>query len=590
MSPVNIILYKQKFSTSIRSPYFFADFASYLSALASFRKRLAPELPAPLSATLKHSDSSDSLNASGSFSTSKAAQQNKSPVNLAKARTSTTTGAGGANGASGSAPLEVVPLDRRSGVVFFGSQYIASLEDAKRIRSERGAEARVTDPALIAIFAKRYRVPYTIPEDPADLQSIEPIREFANAEEEEHFLWEKASERQHRQAIRACQANLEAAVAAGLHCRVAVWTTLLSLLPPPIRVLPVRLEEEVSLPDGALPSHLLMSPQKDRRNEFNESPLDIDSPMPPMTARSRQISRQQLCKEEVRRKPRNDFPELPFTLELIGTLLGELLEGGDVQHFVVACEILRKGGILPAVCKAVNISDVQVQRGYLVYIDLLTKLGLFCEATDIIKASEDKYISALNQQGVQVGMKCSACNKELTTNTATGWCERCLRSVSVCVLCNKPATGLIHWCPVCAHGGHLACTKRWFAQSEDCPAGCGHNCCSNRVVKVDNSPSTMPGNIHAVRETHKRMEWLQNLEFCLSAAGSVVRSRSNSRATNRIISSMHASHLNGSPTHSNGFGLPRSGSFDASGVSTDRAVERQMLRKKRFQALQIARR
>jgi len=147
---------------------------------------------------------------------------------------------------------------------------------------------------------------------------------------------------------------------------------------------------------------------------------------------------------------------------------------------------------------------------------------------------------------------------------------------------------LIHWCPVCAHGGHLACTKRWFAQSEDCPAGCGHNCCSNRVLKVENSPSAVPGNIHAVRETHKRMEWLQNLEFCLSAAGSVVRSRSNSRATNRIISSMHASHSNGSPTHSNfysnGFGV------EAPNTSSSRAVERQMLRKKRFQALQMARR
>lgn len=467
-------------------------------------------------------------------------------------------------------------------MVFFGGQTIASLEDAKRIRSERGAEARVTDPALIAIFARRYRVPCTLAEDPSDYPSLLPGKEFENAEEEECFRWQCNAERQHRQAIRACRTNLEAAVDAGLHCRVAVWTTLLSLLPPPTRVVPVRQEEEVSLVESPLPVDFLG--------------LEPDSPMPlPSRQSSRPIS-QDLT---VRHKARNLFPELPFTLELIGTLLGELLEGGDVQHFVVACEILRQGGILPAVCKAVNMSDVQVQRGYLVYIDLLTKLGLFCEATDLIKASEDKYISTLNQQGVQVGMKCAACNKELAANSATGWCDRCARSVSMCVLCNKPAPGLIHWCPVCAHGGHLACTKRWFAQSEECPAGCGHNCCSTQMVKTDRALVGLPaaGIALAEQETHKRAEWLQSLEYCLSVSRE--RGRSNSRTANRIIGGaplpfLHAGSQNNNNTHiaaHTSHSSPRSGSFDISTINNlNRATERQLLRRRRFQALQASRR
>ena len=565
----------QKFSTSVRSPYYFGDYESYLSALASFRKRQAPELPAPFG-TLKQSDSSDSLNStsSASFSTGK-----QTPVNLARSALAASSAQAAA--ASSASTSSAVPLDRRTGVVFFGGQTIASLEDAKRIRSERGAEARVTDPALIAIFARRYRVPCTLSADPSDYPSVVSVREFENAEEEENFRWQCNAERQHRQAIRACKANLEAAVDAGLHCRVAVWTTLLSLLPPPTRVVPTRVEEEVSLSENPLPVDFLdTSPLL--------SALEPDSPMP---IPSRQSSRAVSQELSIKHKPRNPFPELPFTLELIGTLLGELLEGGDVQHFVVACEILRQGGILSAVCKAVNMSDVQVQRGYLVYIDLLTKLGLFCEATDLIKASEDKYISSLNQQGVQVGMKCAACNKELTANTATGWCDRCARSVSMCVLCNKPAPGLIHWCPVCAHGGHLACTKRWFAQSDECPAGCGHNCCSTQMIKTDRAlVGTSAGSVLVEQESHKRMEWLQSLEYCLSVSGD--RNRSNSRTANRIIGTTPAVHVHASsvqPGHSNA--SPRSGSFDITSSSNiNRATERQLLRRRRFQALQASRR
>jgi hypothetical protein len=38
--------------------------------------------------------------------------------------------------------------------------------------------------------------------------------------------------------------------------------------------------------------------------------------------------------------------ELPFTSQLLGRLLHELLEGGDVQHFVVACELLRSAAVM----------------------------------------------------------------------------------------------------------------------------------------------------------------------------------------------------------------------------------------------------
>jgi hypothetical protein len=49
----------------------------------------------------------------------------------------------------------------------------------------------------------------------------------------------------------------------------------------------------------------------------------------------------------------------------------------------------------------------------------------------------------------------------------------------------KPVLGQYVWCQWCSHGGHLACLDgihethlEWFAEYEDCPAGCGHRCTS----------------------------------------------------------------------------------------------------------------
>ena len=63
----------------------------------------------------------------------------------------------------------------------------------------------------------------------------------------------------------------------------------------------------------------------------------------------------------------------------------------------------RSAGVLSSVCDATQLTREQVRRGYLVYLDLLKKLELFCEANDLIKASDDEDISALSKRGVQIG-------------------------------------------------------------------------------------------------------------------------------------------------------------------------------------------
>ena len=580
----------------MRSPYYFDNFASYCAALAEFRKREAPEvIQRPLS-SLKASDSSDNFavtlsNSSSNNNTNGGNNKGKNKTNALlikekndsnnSPRVTTTVTTEGNNS-----------QDRRSGVVFFGSQTILSLEDAQRIRQERAAEARVTDPALIAIFAKRYRVPSTL--DPIISSSssttssgnmegsnvVAGEEEFLSALELEELEWQRNASHKHTRALQACRSNLKTAVAAGLHCRVAVWTTLLSLLPGPVRPVISPQIEEVAVADAHTLSLLggAFDSKEGPGTPTGYSELEQDSPYP--------CSRKNSFREIQSTKKitvRETFSELPFTLELLGTLLCELLEGGDVQHFVVSCEILRQGGILRSVCQAVNLSELRVQRGYLVYIDLLTKLSLFCEVTDLLKVSDDKYISTLNQIGVEIGIKCSKCNKELSSKTSTGWCERCARCVSICVVCNKPASGLVHWCPLCAHGGHLACTQRWFRQSNECPAGCGHNCCSTLYTIQQQQHSTTSSTGVPEIARFKRVETLRALDYCIAVAQcGGVRSRSGSRATTtqRFIPNYTSS--GGSSNLMN-----NTGALDVSLSSTisDNTLQRHLLRRKKFLAL-----
>ena len=96
-----------------------------------------------------------------------------------------------------------------------------------------------------------------------------------------------------------------------------------------------------------------------------------------------------------------------------------------------------------------------------------------------ISVSNEEYISKMNLQGVSIHTACSRCGMELPERVSSPWCSRCKRSAGLCSVCRRPVKGLLHWCPVCGHGGHLSCHKLWFTDNSTCPSGCGHDCCSN---------------------------------------------------------------------------------------------------------------
>ena len=177
---------------------------------------------------------------------------------------------------------------------------------------------------------------------------------------------------------------------------------------------------------------------------------------------------------------------LPLSKRLLGNILNELLEQGDCQSFVVCCEILRREQCLDSV------SVSRLQEGYLayigihflctlvlslIYLDLLRRFKLFTTSTSLLKNSEDAYLSRMSKSDVMIYTSCSDCGKEIPETLSTPWCSKCHKT-PLCILCAKPVRGLLHWCPVCSHGGHVDCMKLWYSRSDTCATGCGHNCIS----------------------------------------------------------------------------------------------------------------
>lgn len=219
----------------------------------------------------------------------------------------------------------------------------------------------------------------------------------------------------------ACENNRMIALKVGLQCRATVWSTVLALL------------QSISTPS-----------------------IKVDS-------------------------TKSDHSSmLPFTVELLASLLKELLEGGDCLHFVYLCEVLRCASCLDIIC-SLPTSTITKQRrdeSYAALVNLLTKQQLFITTTSLMKSSRNEDIlSRLQLSGITFHIACSKCSKEIPSNSRSTWCVKCSQSSSLCSLCHRPVKGLLQWCPCCGHGGHKRCMLHWFQNvSSHCPAGCEHMC------------------------------------------------------------------------------------------------------------------
>lgn len=341
-----------------------------------------------------------------------------------------------------------------AGKVYFGFAEFENLEAARKARSKGGAEATVFDPALIYLLAKHYSIPQPPPRQPADSLLLptgedEKLEAMATSVVPIDYDYLVTC---YEISLASCKHNFEVASMAGLRCRAALWASLEALLPYPV--------------SDTTPSNCKSPPPA----EATATASPGESPPPPP----------QSCTSEADLD--HCSREISFSFEVLSTLLVELLEGGDSQHFVVACEILRCAQVLSAVLKLSNISPLRIRSIYIAYIELLMKQELFNQANQIIKGSDDEQIASLSRKDVDLKIKCATCKKDcrrksITVASATVWCETCQRCVSKCAVCDLPVKGLLQWCPICAHGGHLSCLQKWFTEYTCCPTGCAHQCC-----------------------------------------------------------------------------------------------------------------
>lgn len=374
----------------------------------------------------------------------------------------------------------------KNGEIFVGLANIKDLDFAKNIRSSRGTQASVFDPAMICLLAKNYTMGKdfcSIPTNQFDSNSLnsplsptssnQPI-EFSNYESDSTFERETDTfakcQSDYESAIRACRINQNVAESAGLRCRASVWLSLEALIPKPS-------EHDLF---SSVSANGIKSPIKDDFLAKEETSLGdkvniIDDLIlsPAKLPAGKNPSKSNSLTESLK-----NYSGLPFSFGVISMMLKELLEDGDSQHFVIVCEILRTANLFNQVFKKSTISGMQLRRVYLSYIDLLKKLELFCEANEIIKSSDDSFFSDLSKASVEISIKCSKCEKKIEENSSQPYfCNNCSLCITKCSLCHKPIKGLYHWCPICSHGGHFECMKSWFSRFNSCPSGCGHDCC-----------------------------------------------------------------------------------------------------------------
>ncbi|KAG0242198.1 WD repeat-containing protein 24 [Actinomortierella wolfii] len=158
--------------------------------------------------------------------------------------------------------------------------------------------------------------------------------------------------------------------------------------------------------------------------------------------------------------------------ETVTNLLEYYAEHGDVQMCVTILLVLANVPELPAFPRSA--------QWFTSYIDLLSRFKLWSIATAVAQACTDPSVHTMNQESTTIHFSCASCMKPITNRSPTSsgfWaCERCRKVVTSCGVCNMTVRGIYTWCTQCSHGFHLQHAQEWFAQSPDCPTGCGHQC------------------------------------------------------------------------------------------------------------------
>lgn len=152
---------------------------------------------------------------------------------------------------------------------------------------------------------------------------------------------------------------------------------------------------------------------------------------------------------------------------VVNKVLQELMDNGEFLHAFKMYSCLQN---------CIEVSNEVLKLWEFTFVEHLASLGLYVQAIFIVKNSKIPEINAMNVKGTFLETKCGKCYRILQA-WEEGECSRCKVAMQ-CSVCNKPVKGLVIWCQICGHGGHMNEINEWFSGGKDrsCPTMCGHKC------------------------------------------------------------------------------------------------------------------
>jgi hypothetical protein len=179
---------------------------------------------------------------------------------------------------------------------------------------------------------------------------------------------------------------------------------------------------------------------------------------------------QKVLLEEVRTSQVKEQDEDLGSLEkskAVLAIINELIDNGEFIH-----------GYQMYVCLSpliVALDSKQVRLWTGTYIDLITTMGFYNKANNLVKHSKLEIFEGLQKKLQPMHAKCCFCKVDIEP-MQQGVCAKC-GNCRKCGICQKTVKGLNLWCQICGHGGHFPEMKRWFERpNSSCPSGCGHVC------------------------------------------------------------------------------------------------------------------
>lgn len=108
------------------------------------------------------------------------------------------------------------------------------------------------------------------------------------------------------------------------------------------------------------------------------------------------------------------------------------------------------------------------------YAETLYRWGEFSTRAVVLKfsAAPPETPDVDQHRGLVVEVRCINCRRA----SRRAKCDHCKLLSMRCSVCDIAVRGVSSLCPICGHGGHTVHLASWFAESRDCPTGCGCKC------------------------------------------------------------------------------------------------------------------